>query len=88
MAHRLRACVKAKGGDFEHKLIASSFRPLLVGQLFVLVNDFNVYQRLIKPFIVDFHCCLCDRVDFCPAMFYTVCAAKGMVFNLASPDVS
>jgi len=30
-------------------------------------------------------------VDFCPAVFYTVCAAnqlKGVVVNLASPGVS
>jgi len=40
-----------------------------------------------------FCCCLCDGVDFCPAVFYIVCAAshiKGrVVVNLASaPDVS
>ena len=54
--------------------LASSFRPLLVG----------------PAFIVDFRCSLCEEVDFCPAVFYTVCAAshlKGVV-NLASPDVS
>jgi len=41
-------------------------------------------------FIVDFRCCLCDRIDFCLAVFYTVCAAshlKGVVVNLASSDV-
>jgi len=58
-------------------------------QLF-LVNDFNVYQRLL----LVFRCCLCDRVDFWPAVFYTVssvCAAsylKGVVVNFASPGVS
>ena len=34
---------------------------------------------------------LCDRVDFCPAVFYTVYAAshlKDVVVNLASLDVS
>jgi len=25
-------------------------------------------QRL-PAYIVDFRCCLCDRVDFCPAVF-------------------
>ena len=55
-------------------------------QLFLLVNDFQL-QRL-PAFVVDFRCCLCDRVDFCPAVFYTVCAArlshlKGVVVNLA-----
>jgi len=40
---------------------------------------------------VDFRCSLCDRIAFCPALFYTVCAAsrlKGVVVNMASPDVS
>jgi len=48
-------------------------------------------SKTTPAFIIDFRCCLCDRVDFCPAVFYTVCAAshlKGEVVNLASPDVS
>ena len=39
----------------------------------------------------SFLCCLCDRLDFCPAVFYTVCAAchlKVVVVNLTSSDVS
>ena len=50
------------------------------------MNDFNVYQLLLLIFVA-----VSVIVDFCPAVFYTVCAAsylKGVVVNLASPDVS
>jgi len=50
-----------------------------------LVNDFNVYQCLLLSFVA-----VSVIVDFCSAVFYTVCAAshlKGVVVNLASPDV-
>jgi len=56
-------------------------------QLFVL----SEWLQRLPAFIVDFRGCLCDRVDFCPAVLYTVCAAshlKDVVVNLASPDVS
>jgi len=46
---------------------------------------------LLLAFIVDFRCFLCNRVDICPAVSYTVCATshiKAVVVNLASPDVS
>ena len=45
----------------------------------------------LPAFIVDFRCCVCDKVDFCPSVFYLVCAdnhLKGVVVNLTSPDVS
>jgi len=32
-----------------------------LGHRFVLVNDFNVYQRLLLIFVA-----VCDKVDFCP----------------------
>jgi len=31
--------------------LATSFRPLLVEHIFVLVNDFNVYQHLLLIFV-------------------------------------
>jgi len=50
---------------------------------------FNECLQRLPAFIVDFRCCLCSRVDFCPAVFYTVYVhLKGVVVNLASPEVS
>ena len=31
---------------------------------------FSEWLQRLPPFIVDFRCCLCDRVDFWPAVFY------------------
>jgi len=46
-------------------------------------------QRAIKRLLLLL-LCFCDIVDFCPTVFYTICAAhlKGVVGSLASPDVS
>ena len=49
------------------------------------MNDFNVYQRLLLIYVA-----VSVIVDFCPAVFYMVCAAshlKGVMVNLASADV-
>jgi len=35
--------------------------------------------------IVDFRCSLCDRVDFCPSVFYTVCAATVVTLKVWWP---
>ena len=67
--------------------LASSFRPLFVGHSYLFSKGL---QRL-PTFIVDFRSCLCDRIDFWPAVFYTVCAAshlKGVMVKLASLDMS
>ena len=48
----LHVCVKAKGGRFEHKL-----RTHIC---------FSEWLQCLPAFIVDFRCCLCDKVDFCP----------------------
>jgi len=53
-------------------------------QLFVLANDFNIYQRLLLIFVAV-------SVDFfqqCFILFVQLVTFKGVVFNLASPGVS
>jgi len=69
--------------------LATSFRPLLVGHIFVLVKDFNVYQRLLLIFVAV----SVIELIFVQQCFYrpTVYAAshlKGVVVNLASLGVS
>jgi len=81
------ARVSRRKADTLNTNLASSLRPLLVDTAIC----FSEWLWCLPALVVDFRCCLCDRVDFCPAVFYTVSAAsqlKGVVINLASPDVS
>jgi len=69
-----------------------SWVPLICGA-FGIEGGAVVYGHMVgfasckpaDPLVVDFRCCLCDRVDFCPAVFYTVCGGShptGVVVNL------
>ena len=84
---RTRLLASRRKADTLNTKLASSFRQLLVGhRYFILVNDFNVYQRLLLIFVAV----SVRELIFCPAVFYTVCAGnhlKDMMVNLASPDV-
>jgi len=68
---------------------ASSFRPLPVGHTyFVFESDFNVYQRLLIFVAVSVVVFVQHDSLFFVQHFTRFVHPKGVVVNLASPDVS
>jgi len=54
----------------------------------LLSSCFSEWLQRLPAFIVDFRCCLCDRVDFRPVVFHTVYAVSHLKGLVASSDVS